>query len=316
MADPIRLAAVVVTHNRRAQIEVTLARLLAEPVDHVVVVDNCSTDGTGDWLAAQTDPRLCLLRPERNLGGAGGFEAGMRAAVARFDPDWLVVMDDDARPRPGTMARFRATDLRGWDAAAAAVFYPAGQVCDMNRPALNPFWHRGTFLRTLMGGGRMGFHMADADYDPVGAPRPVDAASFVGLFLSRGAIARAGYPDGQLFIYADDTLYTMQLTRAGGRIGFFPALAFEHDCSTLGANEARVYSPIWKVYYTYRNGLLMYRYAAGVWFWLVLPVVVGKWAWRGRLYGPQRGRYFQLLRHAVADALWRRLDRGVPDPAD
>ena len=186
----------------------------------------------------------------------------------------------------------------------------------MNRPALNPFWHLPVFFKTLMGGGRMGFHMHDGDYDPAGVPRRVDAASFVGLFLSRAAIAKAGYPDGRLFIYADDTLYTMQLTRAGGRIGFLPGLTFEHDCSTLGANEARVYSPIWKVYYIYRNGLLMYRYAAGALFWLVLPVVVSKWAWRGRLYGAQRGVYFRLLRHAVADALGRRLDRRAPDLVD
>src|SRR5690606_17746683 len=105
----------------------------------VVVVDNLSPDGTAAWLTAQADPRLVVLRPDRNLGGAGGFEAGMRLAVARFDPDWLVVMDDDARPHPGTLAGFAAMDKTGWDALAAAVHYPDGAVCAMNRPYRNPF---------------------------------------------------------------------------------------------------------------------------------------------------------------------------------
>jgi len=121
------LVAVVVTHNRLAQLRVTLGRLLDSPAGvlaGVVVVDNLSGDGTGDWLAGQGDPRLVVLRPDRNLGGAGGFEAGMRLAVDRFDPDWLVVMDDDARPHPGTLAAFAAMDRTGWDALAAAVHYP------------------------------------------------------------------------------------------------------------------------------------------------------------------------------------------------
>ncbi|WP_238986796.1 glycosyltransferase [Paracoccus sp. MKU1] len=47
------VAAVVVTFNRLRHLKKTLARLLSEPLDHVVVVENGSTDGTRDWLAGQ-----------------------------------------------------------------------------------------------------------------------------------------------------------------------------------------------------------------------------------------------------------------------
>ena len=140
-----RLVAVVVTHRRLAQLQVTLPALLAAPraaLAAVVVVDNASDDGTPDWLATQTDPRLHVLRLDRNTGGAGGFEAGMRHAMAHHGPDWLVVMDDDARPDPGALAAFQALDLDGWDGIAAAVRHPDGTLCEMNRPTLNPFWHR------------------------------------------------------------------------------------------------------------------------------------------------------------------------------
>jgi len=55
------LVAVVVTYNRLDKLQATLARLLEAAPEHlsaVVVVDNASSDGTGDWLAAQMDPRL------------------------------------------------------------------------------------------------------------------------------------------------------------------------------------------------------------------------------------------------------------------
>lgn len=335
-----RIAAVVVTYNRKGQLRRTVARLLEEGVDHLVVVDNASTDGTREWLATLDDPRLHPIRCRRNQGGAGGFERGLRAARAQFDPDWYVVMDDDARPHPGAIDRFRrlvaeraraqaagpAAGLeqaaaaraaghpesarpRPWEALAGGVYYPDGEICEMNRPSRNPFWCRRSFLRTLFS-GRAGFHVADHDYGAQ-SPLPIDAASFVGLFLSRGAIERVGYPEGELFIYGDDVLYTLGLTRAGGRIGFAPWLAFEHDCTTFRRGEGQIHRPLWKVYYNYRNGLFAYRTAAGpVLFWLVMLVTVPKWALKVRAYeNGERMTYLRLLWLAISDALWDRRRR-------
>lgn len=312
-----RLAAVVVSHNRKHQLRRTVVRLLEEGVDHLIVVDNASTDGTRDWLARQRDPRLHMILNTRNEGGAGGFERGLRAAVTLHDPDWVVVMDDDARPRPGTVARFRALAAQGpadsggaWEALAAGVYYPDGAICETNRPSRNPFWCRRSFVRTLMGGGRAGFHVADADF-AAQEPVKIDTASFVGLFLSRAAIARAGYPHGDLFIYGDDVLYTLALSRAGGRIGFAPWLAFEHDCSTFRRGEGQIHRPLWKVYYNYRNGLFAYRSAAGpVLFWLVLLISLPKWALKVRRYDRgERRTFLRLFGLAVGDGLRGRRHR-------
>lgn len=309
----VRIAAVVVTHDRLAQLQRTIERLLGEAVDHVIVVDNASTDGTGAWLDGLKDVRLHPVRLTHNSGGAGGFEEGLRRAVALYDPDWCVVMDDDARPAPGAVAQFRAdvagAQAPGFDAVSAGVFYPGGAICEMNRPSFNPFWDLKSFLRTLFGGGRRGFHVSDASFEKATLQR-IDACSFVGLFLSRRAIQKVGYPDGRLFIYADDVLYTLKITRAGGAIGFAPWLRFEHDCTTVPTSGPIVHRPLWKVYYTYRNGLLAYREAAGpLWFWPVLVVVAVKWRRKARLYGPDRASYLRLLRLALADALRGRLGR-------
>lgn len=304
------MAAVVVTYNRRAALERTLARLLAEPFAAVVVVDNGSSDGSRAMLAAHPDPRLLPVLAERNLGGAGGFERGIAEARARVSPDWVVVMDDDARPEPGALAAF-AEAAPGWDMIAAAVHFPDGHICEMNRPSRNPFWHLREAARTaagaLVGRGRQGFHVPDSAYE-ADAVQPVDVASFVGLFISTPVIERIGLPDGRLFIYGDDVSYCLRARKAGFRIGFAPGVRFEHACATFAAE--RVYSPLWKVYYNYRNGLLSYRDAAGAWFWLVAPVFLAKWALLARRYGPDRRAYLKILARALRDGFSGR--REVP----
>lgn len=299
-----RLVAVVVTHDRLAQLQTTLAALLAAPPEHlaaVLVVDNASSDGTAAWLDGQQDARLTVLRHTRNLGGAGGFETGMKRAMDDLAPDWIVVMDDDARPAPGTLAAFHAADRSGHDAWAAAVRHPDGRICDINRPSINPFWNRAAFLRTATGRGREGFHLGAPDYEGE-ALRAVDAASFVGLFVSAAAIGRIGYPDGRLFVYGDDVLYTLKLRRAGGSIAFDPALRFEHDFSTIDAGERR-FRPLWKSYYHYRNLLIVYRAAAGWLFWPALMAVLPKWYSKARHHGADRATFLRLLRRAMRDGL-------------
>jgi len=303
---PQRLVAVVVTYNRLEKLQATLARLLEAPAEDlaaVVVVDNASTDGTGDWLATLDDPRLVLRPNASNLGGAGGFEAGMRFAMAGLAPDWIVVMDDDARPRPGALAAFHRLDKSGCDGVVAAVYFPGGEICEMNRPSRNPFWHGREFRRTLLGGGRGGFHIEPEDY--AGPGRAVDVASFVGLFLSRAAVERAGYPDGSLFVYGEDGIYTLGLSKAGGRLWFAPEVAFEHDLSTFNGQRGR-FLPLWKVYYYHRNLLILYRMAAGPFFWLALLAVLPKWLSKVRHHSGERRAFLRLLGAAVRDGLLRR----------
>ncbi|MDX5349615.1 MAG: glycosyltransferase [Paracoccaceae bacterium] len=308
-----RLAAVVVTHNRLSQLRVTLERLLAEPVERVIVVDNASDDGTAAWLGAQDDPRLTVHRSAVNAGGAGGFSEGMRLARDDTDADWIAVMDDDGRPAPGAFTAFRRMDLRGWDAIGAAVFHPDGRICEMNRPYRNPFWHPAEFLATLarmpLGRGRKGFHLPDAAYGEGRPVRAVDMTSFVELILSRDALQRAGLPDPRLFIYGDDQLYTLRMRRAGLRIGFAPQVRWEHDTSARQASGGVVLRPLWKVFYMYRNALIAYRVAAGPWFRLLVPVLLRKWRGKAGDYGADAAIFRRMLALAIEDGLAHRLDR-------
>ncbi len=299
--SPSRLVALVVTFNRLAHLQKTVQRLLEATPDHlaaVLVVDNASDDGTRVWLEEQADPRLHVLRFESNLGGAGGFEAGMRHAMQSLAPDWLLMMDDDARPAPDALAQFHGQDRTGRDGWVAATYFPDGGICEMNRPVLNPFLSLRVFWAALRH-GRAGYHSPDAAYI-ARQPTDVDGASFVGFFVSKGAVEQAGYPDGRLFIYGDDPLYSIRLRQLGARLGFDPALRFEHECGAeMGTHPI---TPLWKVYYMYRNQLLVYRAAAGaVLFWPILALKALSWRRKARHYGAQRSTYLALLRRALRD---------------
>lgn len=66
----------------------------------IVVVDNASRDGTSD-LVAQSAPGACLITSDRNLGFAGGVNAGVHASSTPWalilNPDILLTQDAVAR---------------------------------------------------------------------------------------------------------------------------------------------------------------------------------------------------------------------------
>jgi GT2 family glycosyltransferase len=87
------IAIVILTYNRvdllRQCVENVLLRT-SESTREIIIWDNASTDSTGDYLSSLTDPRLRIVRHERNIGQ----NAYARAFKLTTSP-YLVEMDDD-----------------------------------------------------------------------------------------------------------------------------------------------------------------------------------------------------------------------------
>jgi len=99
---------IVPTYNERENIEALLNRLLALPHGlHVLVVDDASPDGTGEFVAAwqATQPRLHLLRRAGKLGLGSAYREGFRYAL-EHGAEYIFEMDADFSHDPETIGEF------------------------------------------------------------------------------------------------------------------------------------------------------------------------------------------------------------------
>lgn len=96
-----RVTVVVPTYQRVDTVERAVRSVLAQqgPPFEVVVVDDGSTDGTAERLAAVDDPRLRVLR-QPNAGRGAARNAGARIAAAPI----LTFLDSDDEALPGWLA--------------------------------------------------------------------------------------------------------------------------------------------------------------------------------------------------------------------
>ena len=193
----MRVAAVVVTYNRKECLLRCISALRGQQgaVTDILVVDNASTDGTAAALAPLVSAGAILYRNTgENLGGAGGFNVGMRWAV-ELGYDRLWVMDDDCIPDPDALAALVAADrqLEGnYGFLSGIAYWRDGSPCLMNIQKTD-LWHKLT------------------DYS---APLVrVVMATFVSAFIPADRVREMGLPIREFFIWSDDLEYTRRLSR-------------------------------------------------------------------------------------------------------
>lgn len=229
MPSSPRVVAVVVTWNRRELLLRSLAAVLGqEPAPtQVVVVDNASTDGSGQAVQERF-PQVDLVSCEANTGGAGGFALGIARAIdLRADAVWI--MDDDTIPQPGALAAL--LDARRRYAAlgagsrvpaviASRVEWTDGRAHPMNTPREKPL---------VLTGERADARAVDC--------LPIRTASFVSLLLDARRIEAVGLPVADYFLWNDDFEYTARLLR-NERGLLCPASLVRHETKVFGGADA------------------------------------------------------------------------------
>src|ERR1044072_8080267 len=93
-----RIAVVVPAYNEARHVGGVLAAVPAY-VDHVIAVDDCSTDETASVTASTGDARALLLRTPENQGGGGATVLGYRKAL-ELGCDVTAKMDGDGQMSP------------------------------------------------------------------------------------------------------------------------------------------------------------------------------------------------------------------------
>ncbi len=89
------LACVIPAYNEARFIEDVIAGIPAD-VEHVIVVNDASTDDTGDAVRRITDPRLILINHSANQGVGGAMASGYRKAL-ELGAEIIVKLDGDGQ---------------------------------------------------------------------------------------------------------------------------------------------------------------------------------------------------------------------------
>ena len=113
----MKVNCVIVTYNRLALLKECLAAIEKQtyPIHKVIVIDNCSTDGTKEYLKAYAvRPQFQVIRTEQNIGGAGGFSLGVKTSVLGGG-DYTWMMDDDTIPSPKALEALMQTATQSND---------------------------------------------------------------------------------------------------------------------------------------------------------------------------------------------------------
>lgn len=197
------LYAVVLTFNRKALLRQCLAAIAEQTLapDAVIVIDNGSSDGTSDMLAAEF-PHVETCRVRKNVGAAGGFNLAMRLAVAG-GADHVWVMDDDVIAEPEALAHLVAALKTAEQHADEPPFVlstaraPNGELT--NVPEIDRSLNRIFYGKwpELLEHGLV----------------PVTRATFVSILLPARTFRKHGFPIGSMFIWGEDTEFTLRITK-------------------------------------------------------------------------------------------------------
>src|SRR5260221_12138639 len=94
-----RLSVVMPVFNERSTIDEIIGRVLALPLTiELIVVDDCSTDGTGQRLQELQRERGFVLLNQPANGGEG---AALWRRISRATSDTVIIQDADLEDSPG-----------------------------------------------------------------------------------------------------------------------------------------------------------------------------------------------------------------------
>ena len=292
------VAAAVVTYNHRDAVVQLLAFLDARGIPTFVTENACS-DGTREAIRERFGHVSMLESPE-NLGGCGGFDCAVLAALSA-GTDYVLLIDDDALPIDDCIEQLtRFLDEHQDYVFAAPAVYIASKPDTLQETGGTVDFASDFPVQAL--------HRFAVDPE-LPARIDIQYASACCLMVRADAVMRIGVMDWSYFIFSDDVDWSVRLRRAfGKRAACVSSAKVMHEFPWTKPFSAM------RLYFFQRNGLyFLSRLREGDASAVVVRTAVMRLAQRllySRLIGDHE--MARTLRDALVDAFrgrygaWRR----------
>ena len=243
----MKINIVVVTFNRKNLLEKCITGLLNQiyEFENIIVINNASTDGTEEYIRHEgllINEKIIWLNLPENIGGAGGFSAGMQCAF-EHGADYVWMMDDDAMPHPTALEELMKY-------ATPQHIYASLAIQDQQTS-----WE----MTVKQGDIWLSTHNPNDILEKM----EVRSLPFLGFLIHQKLVEKIGLPDKSFFIAADDTEYCLRVKQVGSKLYLAGKSWIEHpkahsqEYKVLGKKINYVSLPPWKRYYDTRNRIFI-----------------------------------------------------------
>lgn len=251
-----KVIAVVVTYNRKELLKECINALLKQDYNNcdILVVDNASTDGTKEYIYNELkNNKVHYVNTGSNLGGAGGFNFGMREAY-KIGCDYMWLMDDDCIVHQDSLKNLMKANERlknRYGFLSSKVLWKDNSICKMNI-------QKEKFAKWLKD--------FDKNYQSIAM------ASFVSLFVPTRIVEDMGLPIKEFFIWTDDWEYTRRISRKYKCYYISDSVVTHKSRLNEGASIASVDGDrLNRFKYLYRNDVVLYR-REGIKGWILFKI--------------------------------------------
>lgn len=235
------VVAVIVTYNRKKLLIEAINALLGINYSNlsILIVDNNSTDGTDlEVEGLLNNSKIIYKKLKENLGGAGGFNYGIKEAVL-LGCDYIWIMDDDCIVNDDSLNELllyanKVNDNFGY--LSSQVKWVDGSPCVMNIQ-------------------RMGLSKEIKNFTK---DSKIMLASFVSLFLRRETVEEIGLPIKDFFIWGDDWEYTYRISKKLPCYYVCKSIVTHKCAKNIGVNIVSDNNRLDRYFYGYRNEKFFY----------------------------------------------------------
>jgi len=254
----MRVDIAIVSYNTRDHLRACLESVHRsvprDRIARVIVVDNCSGDGSAEMVRASF-PWVTLVAMEENIG----FGPGNNRAIAAGDAPLILFLNSDAETRPDTvevLARF-LEDNPDCVIVGPRLEYPDGRFQPSLRNFPTPwrnFWSA-TGLEARFGDRfpRWRNWLSEEAHGQAGTIQMVSGACFMARRLYLESI---GLFDESLFMYEEEADISIPATRQGREVCSCPeAVAVHHGGASIQAGDLTAFS----AFHLYRSKYIVFR---------------------------------------------------------